>query len=371
MRGALMDIGVPREIMDKEFRVAVVPAGVNALVKSGHRVFVERSAGNGSGISDAEFEKAGARIVDSAKEVFAAGEMIIKVKEPLEREYSNFQPGQILYTFLHLAPKNELTVFLCQLKIRGVGYETIQLEDGTMPLLAPMSEVAGRMSVQVGAHYLEKANGGSGVLLAGIPGVEHGRVTVIGGGIVGTNAIRVAMAMGAEVTVIDKSMKRLEYLDELYAGRIGTMVSSEYAILNEVQRSDLVIGAVLVPGRISPKLVTREMVASMRPGSVIVDVAIDQGGCVETARITTHSQPTYKVDGVLHYCVANMPGAVPRTSTYGLTNVTLPYALEIADKGIDKALKENEALRKGLNVYDGKIVRKEVAESQGVPWNDQ
>jgi alanine dehydrogenase len=365
-----MDIGIPREIMDKEFRVAIIPAGINTLVKSGHRVFVEKGAGIGSNILDAAFEQVGAKIVDSAREVFSSAEMIIKVKEPLEPEYSHFKDGQILFTFLHLAPKRELTDFLCQKKIRGIGYETIQTDDGAMPVLAPMSEVAGRMSVQVGAHYLEKANGGSGVLLGGVPGVEHGRVTVIGGGIVGTNAVRIAQAMGAEVAVLDLNMKRLEYLDELYGGRVKTIVSSEYTIANEVEDSDLVIGAVLVPGMTSPKLVTRDMVTSMSPGSVIVDVAIDQGGCVETAKATTHSQPVYEVDGILHYCVANMPGAVPRTSTFALTNVTLPYALEIADKGIETALRENIALKKGLNVFEGKIVRQEIAESQGKQWHE-
>jgi alanine dehydrogenase len=365
-----MDIGVPKEIMDMEFRVAMVPAGVNTMVKAGHRVFMEKNAGAGSGFTDAQFKQAGARIVDSARDVFAAAEMIIKVKEPLEPEFSHFQDGQILFTFLHLAPKKELTEFLCRKKICGIGYETIQTDDGALPLLAPMSEVAGRMSIQVGAHYLEKANGGSGVLLGGVPGVEHGRIAVIGGGIVGTNAVRIAQAMGAEVIVIDWNMKRLEYLDELYAGRVQTIVSNEYAIACEVKESDLVIGAVLVPGRTAPQLVTREMVASMRPGSVIVDVAIDQGGCVETAKATTHSQPVYVVDGITHYCVANMPGAVPRTSTFALTNVTLPYALEVADMGLETALKENTALRKGLNIYDGKIVRKEVAESQGSQWHE-
>lgn len=365
-----MDIGVPKEIMDMEFRVALVPAGVNALVKTGHRVFVEKGAGAGSGFTDARFQQAGARIVESARDVYAAAEMILKVKEPLEPEFSSFQDGQILFTFLHLAPKKHLTEFLCRKKICGIGYETIQTDDGALPLLAPMSEVAGRMAIQVGAHYLEKANGGAGILLGGVPGVEHGRVTVIGGGVVGTNGVRIAQAMGAEVTVIDRNIKRLEYLDELYAGRVQTIVSSEYAIAAEVRESDLVVGAVLVPGRTAPKLVTREMVASMRPGSVIVDVAIDQGGCVETARVTTHSQPVYTVDGILHYCVANMPGAVPRTSTFALTNATLPYVLEIAGKGIERALHENRDLRNGLNVYGGNIVRKEIAESQGSAWRE-
>lgn len=363
-----MDIGVPREIMDNEFRVSMVPAGVKTLARAGHTVYVERNAGIGSGIADREFEQAGARMLDSAREVFAAAEMIIKVKEPLEQEYDHFQEGQILYTFLHLAPKEKLTDFLCRRNICAIGYETIQLEDGSLPLLAPMSEVAGRLSVQVGAHFLEKTSGGSGVLLGGVPGVEQGRVTVIGAGSVGSNAVRIAQAMGAEVTVIDLNIRRLEYLDELYAGRIRTLVSSEHAIGNEVASSDLVIGAVLIPGSTSPKLVSREMVREMRTGSVIVDVAIDQGGCVETARPTSHSRPVYEQEGVLHYCVPNMPGVVPRTSTFALANVTLPYALEIADKGADEAFLNNPALRKGVNVCRGKITREEVARSQGEPW---
>ena len=365
-----MDIGIPKEIMDKEFRVGIVPSGVNALVKAGHKVFVEKGAGEGSGINDAEFEKAGAVIEEHAQKVFSKSEMIIKVKEPLETEYEYFQSGQILFTFLHLAPKPELTEFLCHKEISGIGYETIQLEDGSLPVLAPMSEVAGRMSVQIGAHYLEKTNGGSGVLLGGVPGVGHGKVTIVGAGVVGRNAMRIALAMGAEVTVIGINIQRLEHLDELYGGRVTTLISNEYNISNEVVGSDLVIGAVLLPGSKAPRLVTREMVSRMRPGSVIVDVAIDQGGCVETARVTTHSEPTYVIEGVTHYCVANIPGVVPRTSTFSLTNATLPYALDIANKGVVGALQECEALKKGLNVYNGKIVNKDVAESQNKEWQE-
>jgi len=360
-----MIIGVPKEIMDMEFRVAIVPAGVDALIKAGHRVVVEKGAGHGSGIADAEFEHAGAVIVPLAKEVFEQAEMIIKVKEPLEPEFEHFQDNQILYTFLHLAPKPALTDFLCRKKISGIAYETIQIEDGSLPILAPMSKVAGRMSIQVGAHYLEKTHGGSGVLLGGVPGVGHGKVTIIGAGVVGRNAMRVALAMGAEVTVLGINMQRLEQLDELHGGRVKTLVSNEYNIQSEVVESDLVVGAALLPGSSAPRLVTREMVSSMRKGSVIVDVAIDQGGCVETARATTHSNPVYEVDGVIHYCVANIPGAVPRTSTFALTNVTLPYALEIADKGVEKAMQDNEPLQKGLNVFNGKIINEEVAKSQG------
>lgn len=363
-----MIIGVPKEIMDMENRVAIVPAGVNSLVKAGHEVFIEQGAGVGSGIRDIDYENVGARICISAQEVFSRSEMIMKVKEPLEPEFEFFHSGQILFTFLHLAPKPALTDFLCRQKICGIAYETIQDDDGLMPVLAPMSEVAGRMAVQVGAHYLEKPQGGSGVLLSGVPGVDHGKVTIIGAGVVGRNAMRVAVAMGAEVTVLGINMQRLEHLDEMYGGQVKTLFSNEYNIAHAVADSDLVIGAVLLPGSTTPRLVTREMVAKMRKGSVIVDVAIDQGGCVETARQTTHSKPTYEVDGVIHYCVANIPGAVPRTSTFALTNVSLPYALEIADKGPEKAIQENEALRRGLNVYEGKIVRREVAESQGKEW---
>lgn len=363
-----MDIGVPREIMDNEFRVAMVPAGVLTLIRAGHGVLVEKGAGAGSGISDQEYADAGATILDSAAEVFARAEMIVKVKEPLPPEFALFREGQILFTFLHLAPRPELTDFLCQQRICAIAYETIESGNGFLPVLAPMSEVAGRMSIQVGAHYLEKASGGAGVLLAGVPGVEHGRVAVIGGGVVGSNAVRVAQAMGAEVTVLDRNLQRLESLDQLYGGRVNTLVANEYNIRREVQHSDLLVGAVLVTGSTAPKLVTGEMVASMRPGAVIVDVAIDQGGCVETARVTTHSRPTYTVDGVIHYCVANMPGGVPRTSTFALTNVTLTYVLEIATKGVAGAMRENEPLRRGLNVYNGGIVHREVAASQGKEW---
>jgi alanine dehydrogenase len=363
-----MDVGIPREIMDNEFRVGMVPAGVLALTRAGHGVLVEKGAGAGSGISDREYGDAGATILGSAAEVFARAEMIVKVKEPLSSEFAQFREGQILFTFLHLAPRPELTDFLCQRWICAIAYETIEQNNGLLPVLAPMSEVAGRMSVQVGAHYLEKASGGSGVLLAGVPGVEHGRVAVIGGGVVGSNAVRIAQAMGAEVTVLDRNMQRLEYLDQLYAGRINTLVANEYNIRREVQKCDLLVGAVLVTGSNAPKLVSRETVASMRPGSVIVDVAIDQGGCVETSRVTTHSRPTYEVDGVIHYCVANMPGNVPRTSTFALTNVTLNYALDIANKGVLMAMRENEPLRRGLNVYNGGITHREVALSQGKAW---
>lgn len=363
-----MIVGVPREIKDRENRVALVPAGVNTLVKAGHAVFVEKDAGAGSNISNAEYEAAGAQIFAGARDVFADSEMIVKVKEPLAREYEYLQTGQILFTYLHLAPEPALTDFLCHREISAIAYETVQLGDGSLPLLAPMSEVAGRMAVQVGSHYLEKSNGGAGVLLGGVPGVPRGRVTVIGPGVVGRNAIRIALGLGAMVTVLGRDVRNLQALDELYAGRINTLMSNEYNIGNAVVESDLVIGAVLIPGSTAPKLVSRGMVARMRPGSVIVDVAIDQGGCVETSRATTHSEPTYVVDGVVHYCVANMPGAVPQTSTFALTNATLPYILEIADKGVARAVQDNPPLKQGLNVYGGRVVNRRVAESQGRRW---
>jgi alanine dehydrogenase len=365
-----MIIGIPREIMDNEFRVGMIPPGVRAMVEAGHEVVVESSAGRGSGIADVEYAEAGARIAADAREVFRQAEMIIKVKEPLVPELEHFQPEQILYTFLHLAPKPELTDFLCSMKIAAIGYETVRHGDGSLPLLAPMSQVAGRMAAQAGAHYLEKPAGGAGVLLGGVPGVSPGKVTVIGPGTVGRNAMRVALAMGADLTVLGINMQRLEQLDEVYAGKVRTLASNAYNIEKTVMDSDLVIGAVLIPGSSAPRLVTREMVAAMRPGSVIVDVAIDQGGCVETARKTTHSDPVYTEEGVVHYCVANMPGAVPRTSTYALANVTLPYALEIAAKGVRRAVQENQPLREGLNVYGGRIVNRGVAVSQGKEWRE-
>lgn len=363
-----MNIGVPREIMDNEFRVAMVPAGVLALTRAGHQVLVEKGAGEGSGIRDREYAEAGATVVPDADEVFARAEMIVKVKEPLPPEFGRFRDGQILFTFLHLAPRPELTDFLCERRICAIAYETIELANGYLPVLAPMSEVAGRMAVQVGAHYLEKAWGGAGVLLSGVPGVERGRVTILGGGVVGGNALWLAQAMGAEVTVLDRNVERLAFLDQRFAGKINTLIASEYNIRKQVRDSDLLIGAVLVTGSSAPKLVGREMVAAMRPGSVIVDVAIDQGGCVETSRVTIHSRPIYEVDGVLHYGVANMPGGVPRTATFALSNVTMNYVLEIAGKGVVDALRENEPLRRGLNVYNGMIAHREVARSQGKNW---
>lgn len=360
-----MIIGVPREIKDKEFRVGITPAGVKSLTACGHTVLIEQGAGAGSDISDEDYAAAGAFLVASGEEVYGRADMVMKVKEPLPSEYPYLRPGLILYTYLHLAPLPELTEMLLQSQVIGIGYETVQLDNGYLPLLAPMSEVAGRMSIQVGAHLLQEEQGGRGVLLGGVPGVEHGHVTILGGGTVGSNAARVATALGATVTVLDTDLCRLAYLDAIFTGRINTLMSNEHNIEQELKAADLVIGAVLVPGGRAPKLLRREMLALMKKRAVIIDVAIDQGGCVETARPTTHSQPTFETDGVIHYCVTNMPGAVPRTSTFALTNATLPFALEIANKGLKQALAENAALRRGVNVYAGDLVRKEVAEAQG------
>ncbi len=363
-----MIIGVPREIKDKEFRVGVVPAGVRTLTGAGHQVLIEHNAGIGSDVGDREFSGSGARIVADAAELYRQAEMIIKVKEPLPEEYGNLRRGMILYTYLHLAPLPELTDVLLDKGVTAIGYETVRLDNGYLPLLAPMSEVAGRMAIQVGAHFLEKEEGGRGILLGGVPGVEHGHVTIIGGGTVGSNAARVATALGATVTVLDTDLRRLAYLDDIFAGRVNTLMSNIHNIEEELAVCDLLVGAVLVPGGSAPRLVTRRMLSLMKKGAVIVDVAIDQGGCLETSKPTSHSNPTYNVQGIIHYCVANMPGAVPRTSTFALTNATLPYALQIADLGIVAAAEANPALKRGINVHDGRLCCKEVAQSQGKSW---
>lgn len=359
-----MIIGVPKEIKNNENRVAITPAGVETFVKEGHRVLIQHNAGIGSGISNQDFIQAGAEIIATAEEVFAAADMIIKVKEPLAQEYALFKEGQILFTYLHLAPELELTKALLDKKVVGIAYETIQLENGSLPLLTPMSEVAGRMAVQIGAQYLEKPKGGQGILLGGVPGVAAGEVVIIGGGVVGINAAKMAIGLGAQVTIIDKSAERLRFLDDIFGGRIKTLMSNSYNIERAVKAADLLIGAVLIPGARAPHLVTEDMVKQMKIGSVIVDVAIDQGGSIETIdRVTTHAEPVYEKHGVVHYAVANMPGAVARTSTYALTNVTLGYALEIANKGYLKAIKENKALALGVNVIGGKLTYKAVAEA--------
>jgi alanine dehydrogenase len=359
-----MIIGVPKEIKNREHRVGLVPGGVRALVKDGHKVLIEKSAGIGSGIPDDEYKSAGAAIVDK-KRLFADAEMIIKVKEPLEEEYGMFRPDQILYTYLHLAPAPALTKALLKAKIKGVAYETIQLKDGSLPLLTPMSEVAGKMSVQLGAQFLEKHHGGRGVLLGGVPGVARGIVTIIGGGVVGINAAKIAIGMGARVNILDVSAQRLAYLDDVFGNSVSTLMSHDENIYNSVVRSDLLIGAVLIPGAKAPSLVTEEMVKKMKPGSVIVDVAVDQGGCVETAEVTSHDKPVIVKHGVLHYAVPNIPGAVSHTSTYALTNVTLKYARDISKYGLEEAVRRDEALRKGVNVYRGKVTHAAVAQSIG------
>jgi len=363
-----MRIGVPKEIKNNENRVAMTPAGVINLVKFGHVVHIEAGAGLGSGFSDADYLEAGATIVETAAEAWAM-EMVMKVKEPLPEEYNYFREGLILFTYLHLAPEPELTKALIDKKVVGIAYETVQLTNGSLPLLTPMSEVAGRMATQIGAQFLEKVHGGKGILLAGVPGVNRGKVTIIGGGVAGTNAAKMAIGLGARVTIIDLSPDRLRQLDDIFGSDVTTLMSNYYNIAEEVRSSDLVIGAVLIPGAKAPKLVTEEMIQSMSAGSVVVDIAIDQGGIFETTdRITTHDKPTYEKHGVVHYAVANMPGAVPRTSTIALTNVTVPYALQIANKGYKKACLENEALLKGINTLEGYVTYEAVAEAHGLEY---
>ena len=357
-----MKIGVPKEIKEDEYRVSMTPAGAAELISDGHGVLIEKGAGEGSGIYDVQYEAVGAEIVP-CDEVFKKAEMIVKVKEPVASEFDKLKEGQILYTYLHLAPAPELTDALLKRKIIGVAYETVQLEDGSLPLLIPMSEVAGRMSVHEGAKYLERENGGRGILLGGVPGVDPGHVVIIGGGIVGINAAKMAIGTGASVTLMDVNLSRLRYLDDIFGGRVKTIMSNKLNIEEFTQTADLLIGAVLLPGATSPKLISRGMIKDMMPGSVVVDVGIDQGGILETSRPTTHSDPIFMVDDVVHYCVANMPGAVARTSTYALTNATLPYARELAGKGLEKALLENPALNRGLNIFKGKVTHPAVAQS--------
>ncbi|MGG1556277.1 alanine dehydrogenase [Paenibacillus ferrarius] len=360
-----MIIGVPKEIKNNEYRVGMTPSSVLSYVKAGHTVIVETGAGQGIGFMDEAYKEAGAVIAATAPEAWAA-EMVVKVKEPLPGEYAFFREGLILYTYLHLAPEPELTKALVENKVTAIAYETIQLDNGSLPLLTPMSEVAGRMSVQIGAHFLEKAHGGKGVLLSGVPGVEPAKVTIIGGGIVGTNAAKMALGLGAEVSIVDVNPDRLRQLDDLFGGRVKTLMSSPYAIAEAVRRADLVVGAVLIPGARAPRLVTEEMVKTMSPGSVIVDVAIDQGGSIETIdRITTHDNPTYTKHGILHYAVANMPGAVARTSTIALTNVTTAYGLQIAGKGYARAAVDNKAIARGINTLGGHVTYRAVAEAHG------
>jgi alanine dehydrogenase len=363
-----MIVGVPKEVKDSERRVSTTPAGVHEYHAHGHRVIVERGAGVGSGFSDEAYIDAGAEIAPGPDEVFATADMIVKVKEPVPDEFGRLRPNQLLFTYLHLAADEALTRVLMDRRVEAVAYETVQLENGSLPLLTPMSEVAGRMSIQVGATYLQATNGGSGVLIGGVPGVPGANVAIVGGGVVGTNAAQVALGMGGNVTVIDRAIDRLRYLDQVLHGRIHTLASNRRDVADAVRNADLVVGAVLIAGAKAPRLVTEAMVRSMRPGSVVVDVAIDQGGCIETSRPTSHTHPTYLVDEVVHYCVTNMPGAVPRTSTIALSNATLPYGLELADLGLAGAVARDPALARGVNVLDGKITYPAVAEAFGLPY---
>jgi len=361
-----MIVGIPKEIKNHEYRIGMTPAGVRELVSFGHQVLVQTNGGAGIGFCDADYIAAGAEIVASAEEVFARAEMIIKVKEPLPNECKMLREGQLLFTYLHLAPDPEQARLLKASGATAIAYETVTSPRGGLPLLAPMSEVAGRMSIQAGAHHLEKAQGGNGMLLGGVPGVQPAKVCVIGGGVVGTNAARMAAGMGAQVTILDRSIERLHQLDDLFQGRVVGIFSTQDAIEQYALQADLVIGAVLIPGASAPKLITRGHVAAMKPGTVLVDVAIDQGGCFETSRATTHQDPTYVIDDVVHYCVANMPGGVARTSTMALTNATLPYAINLANKGL-QALRDDEHLRNGLNVHAGHITFDAVAQALGEP----
>ncbi len=365
-----MIIGVPKEIKNNENRVALTPAGAAELVKHGHELYVQATAGNGSGFMDENYIEAGAKILPTIEDVYGIAEMIIKVKEPIEQEYKLIKKGQILYTYFHFASCEPLTHAMIQNGSVCLAYETVELADRSLPLLVPMSEVAGRMSVQEGAKYLEKTYGGYGVLLGGVAGVPPAKVLIIGGGIVGTEAAKMAAGLGADVTVMDVNLPRLRYLDDIMPANVKTMMSNEYNIREMLQTHDLIIGAVLIPGAKAPKLVTRDMLQLMRPGTVMVDVAVDQGGCFETTVATTHAEPTFIIDDVIHYCVANMPGAVPRTSTLALTNATLPNAINIANKGWKQACKEDETLRKGLNVVNGKVVYKGVAEAFNLPYHN-
>ena len=360
-----MIIGVPKEIKDHETRVGLVPSGVIALREAGHEVLVETHAGEGSSITDREYMQAGAAILESAAEVWKRADLVIKVKEPQKSEYEYFRPGLILFTYLHLAPLPELTDRLLSSKVNGVAYETILESDFSLPLLTPMSEVAGRMAVQVGAQYLEKPNGGRGILLGGVPGVAPANVVILGGGIVGTNAAKIAVGMGAHVTIIDRNLNRLRQLDDIFNGEAVTLASNVWTISENLKTADLVVGAVLIPGASAPRLVKREMIANMKRGAVVVDVAIDQGGCFETSHATTHTEPIYFVEGVLHYCVSNMPAAVPHTSTFALTNATFPYLLELATYGLEGACERHASLKKGVNTYNGYVTHAGVAASQG------
>jgi alanine dehydrogenase len=363
-----MIVGVPREVMESEYRVAITPVGVRELTTEGHRVLIERDAGAGSAIPDVAYEREGAELTRSAEDVWGDAELILKVKEPQPSELGLMRPGQILFTYLHLAAHRELTEALINQRVTAIAYETVETPDGRLPLLAPMSEIAGRMAPHVSANYLERAKGGRGVLMAGVSGVHPGRVCVIGAGMAGMNAAWIAQGMEAEVVLIDKNVERLRYVDHIHKGRILTLSSATLVIEEQTALADVVIGAVLVPGALAPKLITAEMVKRMKPGAVFVDISIDQGGCSETSRVTTHTNPTYVTHGVVHYCVGNMPGAVPHTSTYALTNATLPFVLALARKGLVEALRDDPALAKGVNVHDGRVTNRPVAEAHGLEF---
>lgn len=363
-----MIVGVPKEVKDRESRVSMTPAGVHEYVQHDHTVLVETLAGEGSGISDDDYAAAGAQIIATPEGVYSASDMIVKVKEPTPAEFDLLKKDQLLFTYLHLANDPALTKVLIERNVQAVAYETVQLPNGPLPLLTPMSEVAGRMSVQVGAYYLQRTNGGRGVLLGGVPGVPGAEVVIVGGGVVGTNAAQIALGMGANVTILDMNVERLRFLDQILHGRIHTVASNAHIVAEAVAKADLVVGGVLVAGRRAPKLVTAEMVRSMRKGSVMVDVAIDQGGCFETSHPTSHSDPVFEVDGVIHYCVTNMPGAVPRTSTFALSNVTLPYGVALANQGLELAVSRDAVLAKGVNVYNGQVTHPGVAEALGLPF---
>ncbi len=360
-----MIIGVPKEIKNNESRVGIVPSGVRALVASGHEVIIEKGAGLGSWIRDDDYANEGAKVVSTKAEVYKNAEMIMKVKEPQEEEFELFEKGQIIYAFFHLAVVPKLAKVLIHKNITAIAYDTIQIQDGSLPLLTPMSEVAGRMSVQIGAIYLQRENGGKGILLGGVPGVRRGMVTIVGAGIVGINAAKMALGLGAQVKVLDINLKKLTYLDDIFQNNITTLMSNSINIEHSVAEADLVIGAVLIPGAKAPKLVTRAMIEQMSPGSVVVDVSVDQGGCFETTKPTTHDEPIYEVNNIIHYCVTNIPGAVAKTSTYALTNVTLPYALKLAHLGFKKAIDNDRSLFWGVNTYNGKITYQRVAEALG------
>ena len=361
-----MDVGIPKEVKDNEYRVAATPEGVRELVRAGHRVAVQASAGEGSAIGDDQFAAAGAEILPDADAVFAAADLIVKVKEPQPEEYERFREGQVLFTYLHLAADERLTRFLVDRKVTSVAYETVQTPDGRLPLLAPMSEIAGRMAPQEGAAALERPRGGRGVLMGGASGVAPARVVVLGAGMAGANAAQIAAGMEADVTVVDRNVDRLRDIDRVWRGRIQTVMSSTLAIERLVVEADMVVGAVLIPGARAPHLVSADTVRAMRPGSVLVDISIDQGGCFETSHVTTHSDPTYIVDGVVHYCVGNMPGAVPRTSTYALTNVTLPHVVAIAERGLEEVVRDDDVLALGVNMYGGAITTDGVADAHGL-----